>query len=324
MAKYRILSLDGGGIRGLIPAIVMQRLEQQVPGWLEKVDMFAGTSTGGIMALALAKGLKPEEIRNLYYNRGPYIFYEPFWNKLTSLFNLLGAKHPNDHLREEITKVLRDTQLKDLEKKVLISTFNLNDKKRRTWKAKFFHNFERVNPENNQLYDPDGYFRAADVAMYTSAAPTFLPGVDTFVDGGVAANNPSMAALAQTQDTRYIIDGRFGEKARPQLGEVVMLSLGTGDLPTRVQGKNHNWGVIPWTYKIRLLNIMFEGVVGVADYQSRQILGDDRYMRLNPNFTDAQNFALDDVKRLNEMVTFASTIPLDNLVEWLNRSWLKD
>ena len=67
MGHYRILSIDGGGIRGLFTCVVLQRLEEEVPGWLDRVDLIAGTSTGGIMALGLAYGLSPTTLRNLYY-----------------------------------------------------------------------------------------------------------------------------------------------------------------------------------------------------------------------------------------------------------------
>jgi patatin-like phospholipase/acyl hydrolase len=324
MAKYRILSLDGGGIRGLIPAIIMQRVEKEVPGWLDKIDLVAGTSTGGIIALALAHGLKPAAIRDLYYNQGAYIFYRPWWNQLLSGWGLWGARHPNDHLREALKKELHDIQLKDLQKKVLISSFNLNDKARQQWKAKFFHNFERVTPVNGLKYDPDGYLEAVKVALYTSAAPTYLPSVDTFIDGGVAANNPSMAALAQTQDNRYIIDPRYGADPRPGLGNVVMLSLGTGDSRTVIKRKNHNWGYIQWGYKVRLLNILMDGVEGVPDYESRQILGDDRYMRLNPDFATGQNFVLDDTSQLDALVHFAEKVEIGPVVAWLAKNWLAE
>ncbi|MEJ2299862.1 MAG: patatin-like phospholipase family protein, partial [Anaerolineales bacterium] len=74
MALYRILSMDGGGIRGLITVILLERLESAHPGFLEKIDLLAGTSTGGILALAVAAGLSPERIRHLYETSGRNVF----------------------------------------------------------------------------------------------------------------------------------------------------------------------------------------------------------------------------------------------------------
>lgn len=68
---YRILSIDGGGVRGLPVTVLLERLEKERPGFLDEVDLFAGTSTGGIMALGLASGLKPAQMRILYQDKAP-------------------------------------------------------------------------------------------------------------------------------------------------------------------------------------------------------------------------------------------------------------
>ncbi len=309
MAKYRILALDGGGIRGLLPAVLMQRLDLAVPGWRDRIDLIAGTSTGGIIALGLAKGLNPTEVRNIYYDRGSYIFYRPWWQVIRSLGVLIGAKHPNDHLRAELQKVLgENTRLRDLKKKVLISSFSLEDQEKKRWKPKFFHNFDGN--------DSDGDEKVVDIALYTSAAPTYFPSVNHYVDGGVAANNPSMAAVAQTQDDRAKIN------PRPQLHEIVVLSFGTGDTLSSVGGKNLNWGYIQWGWKVRLLQILMDGVVGIPDYQCRQLLGDQNYYRVNPILPPDQNFEMDDASQRDALVAFAEKIDISDLVSWLENTWI--
>ena len=85
MASYNILSLDGGGIRGLLTAIILERLNLTNPGWLDKVDLLAGTSTGGIIALGLANGLTPTQLRNLYQKKGEKIFDDSWLDDLKDI-----------------------------------------------------------------------------------------------------------------------------------------------------------------------------------------------------------------------------------------------
>ena len=304
MAKYRILSIDGGGVRGLLVSVLLEQLDQLQPGWRDKVDLFAGTSTGGIIALALAKGIEPTKIRDLYYDKSPDIF-DSAWYELREGWPLVRAQYSNKHLRQELTAVLGNSRLRDLKKKVLISTFDLEDEKKGHWKPKFFHNFSGN--------DTDGNTRAVDVAMYTSAAPTYFPTVDGFIDGGVVANNPAMAAVAQTQDVRAKIP------KRPALTDVTLLSIGTGFLPRRIGGLDHDWGYAQWMSP--LLRIMFDGLSGVPDYQCRQMLG-KRYHRLDHMFSD--EIEMDDWKARDELVRIGEIDmkpALDDAAMWLAAQW---
>ena len=95
MARYRILSIDGGGIRGIVTTVVMQRLAATpgLEGFLDKVDLIAGTSTGGLLALGIARGLDLEDIRNLYVEDGPKIFDDSWIDDLLDLGKLRGADY---------------------------------------------------------------------------------------------------------------------------------------------------------------------------------------------------------------------------------------
>ena len=306
---YRILSLDGGGIRGLLTCRIMERLQEQVPGWLESVDLIAGTSTGGIIALGIAHGLSPADLRRFYYERGKRIFDDTWLDNIRDLGGLAGAQYDNKHLKEELVDIFGTTLLKDLRRNVLISSFDLDNEAtveaQRTWKPKFWHNFDGS--------DSDGNARAAYVAMFTSAAPTYFPTADRYVDGGVIANNPSLAALAQVLDVRVNIT------PRPQLGQIAMLSLGTGQTLSRIEGKNLDWGVAHWARP--LVSILIDGSVGVADYQCRQILG-DQYFRLNPQFPPDKKFDMDDVGRMDDLLSFgASGVDISKAVDWLRKTW---
>ena len=306
MAKYRILSFDGGGIRGLLSLILLQRLEKELPDWLDKADLLAGTSTGGIIALALAHGVTVAELRRLYEERGKLVFDDSWWDDLCDLGKTRGADYKTKNLETEVRRLLGNTRLKDLKKRVLIPAFDLDNEKpeERCWAPKFFNNFPGEDSDGEQL--------AYKVALYTSAAPTYFPSVDGYIDGGVAANNPSMAALAVTQDHRA-----FGKNS-PDHNEIALLSIGTGKSLVRIEGKNLDWGYAQWARPI--IDMMLDGVMGVADYQCRQILGAN-YFRLAPVFPPDMVIPFDGVKRIPELVEFAENVDVSKTVEWLKTVW---
>jgi patatin-like phospholipase/acyl hydrolase len=311
MAKYRILAFDGGGVRGLLAAVLLQQLDGLVPGWRDKVDLLAGNSTGGIIALGLAKGLDPEKLRTLYYDRSPVIFRDSFLDDLRDLGNVVGAEYSNKNLRKELEAVLGVTRLQDLKRRVLIASFDLDNEDpnpaKRGWKPKFFHNFPGE--------DTDGRERAVDVALYTSAAPTYFPSVDGYIDGGVVANNPSMAAIAQTQDERAKIP------ERPRLEEIVLLSIGTGRVMSRIEGKRRDWGLAQWAKP--LVKLMLYGTVGVPDYQCRQMLG-DRYHRLDYTFAPGYEIDIDEFPKRDRLVDIGENrmgSELASTADWLGSHW---
>jgi patatin-like phospholipase/acyl hydrolase len=305
---YRILSLDGGGIRGLISTIVLMRLsrEKGLEGWLERTQLLAGTSTGALIALALARGLALEEILALYRDKADEIFDDSLFDNLKDVGTLLGAQYRTEGLQRELQRLFGAARLRDLNKRVLITAFDLDNEDprpaRRRWKPKLFHNFPGS--------DSDGAMPVWKVGLYTTAAPTYFPTVDGYVDGGVFANNPSMCALAQSQDAR------IGRTAA--LENVVLLSLGTGSSLIYVEGAAHDWGHAQWAQA--LLGVMFDGSIGIADYQCRQILG-RRYHRVAPAFAPGEAFDLDSVERIPEMVAFAENVDLAPAAKWLRRYW---
>lgn len=306
--SYRILSLDGGGIRGLITAMLLIRLnrEKGLEGWLERAHLLAGTSTGALIALCLAKGLGLEEILALYHDTSRDIFDDSWLDNVKDVGTLLGAQYRSDGLQRHLQRMLGKARLRDLRKRVLISAFDLDNEhakpEQRRWKPKLFHNFPGV--------DSDGAMLAWKVGLYTCAAPTYFPSVDGYVDGGVFANNPSMCALAQSQDAR------IGRTAA--LDDVALLSLGTGSSLIYVKGARHDWGYAQWAQG--LLGVMFDGTIGIADYQCRQLLG-ARYHRVAPAFAPGEAFPLDCVDRIAEMVAFAEKVDIAPAAKWLRRNW---
>jgi len=307
--NYRILTFDGGGIRGIYTARLLDRIFGHQLPLLDSVHLFAGTSTGGIIAMGLASGLLPSDLVNLYQVNGVDIFDALWLRHITDLGGLAGADYSNANLETIVTNTFGKKSLNDLlPKKVLVPSFDLDSSQDpeidhkasdyvRSWKPKFFHNFPGDDSDGDQL--------VVDVAMRTSAAPTYFPSYQHYVDGGVVANNPSMAALAQA------LDSGTGNQS---LGDVRLLSLGTGVVSTFIDGQNHDWGDAQWAKP--LISLMIDGVAGVADYQCNRLLG-DHYFRLSPTLPTA--WKMDDAKDIGEMLAAADEVDLTGVLDWLEK-----
>lgn len=310
MTKCRILSLDGGGLRGIITARLLHRLnnEKSIKGWLNETKLIAGTSTGGILGLGLAAGKTPDEIMNIYINNGAKIFDDSIWDNIRDIGKVVGADYSNKNLTLVLKKTFQEMKLKDLNKKVTIPTFDLdnesNDKASRTWKPKIFHNYKGT--------DSDGDYLVRKVALYTSSAPTYFPSANGYVDGGVYANNPSIVALSQA------ISKNNDPSERAKLDEVVLLSLGTGVSLKYIKGATLDWGLSQWVKP--LIDILMDGVAGVSDYQAKQLLGDS-YRREQIVFGSNEVIELDAVKKMDRMVYIADNHDLSASVAWISKHW---
>ena len=290
-----MISLDGGGIRGILTARLLHRIDEHFP--ILKADMFAGTSTGGILAIGLAAGYSPEALVEFYHIEGPKIFRRSFLRKLSA--QIRRAKYGNENLKIALDAYFKDLTVNDLEKKILIPTFDLDDgsQVRRSWKAKFFHNFQDNHPDNKEFL--------RDIALATSSAPIFFPTHRNYVDGGVVANNPSMAALAQLLASNY------------QIYNTSMLSIGTGKNPKFI-GANHDWGLFQWSSFVT--DIVMDGDVDVARYQAEQVMR-DHYHRLNPILDE--DIPLDDTGSIPYLIEIADKTDLVPTFEWLEKNWPK-
>jgi len=299
---FHILSLDGGGLRGVLTATLLKRLETSHPGFLSQVDLFAGTSTGGVLALGLALGLSPTKMGQLYIESAGEVFADSVWDDIRDVGKLTGADYSNKHLKQAILDLVGEITLGELPKLVLISSFQLDNNPKtpgvpRTWKPKFFHNFPSA--------DSDADETVVDVALRTGAAPTYFPIYQGYVDGGVVVNNPSMCALAQALHS---------ETGGQKLEEVTLLSIGTGIISKYLTEKNADWGLAQWAP--HLVSIMIEGGVGVADFQCRQILG-ERYLRIDPVLP--VDVGVDDVNQIPLLQEVGQLEDLRSAGQWLRR-----
>jgi patatin-like phospholipase/acyl hydrolase len=268
MAKpFRVLSIDGGGIRGLIPALVLAELERQTGRAIaDCFDLIAGTSTGGILALGLARpgqGGRPnysaQDLADLYSKEGSRIFSTSPWRRFTNPMGLRAAKYSAEGIEGVLAQYFGETRLRDALVEVLVTAYDLEQR------DAFF--YRRRKAREDARYDVP--MRVA--ARATSAAPTYFepalvqwPGErDVLVDGGVFANNPAMCAYAEARQT-LLATGRSPE-------DLLLVSLGTGlySQPFRYE-EARGWGVAGWARPV--LDVIFDGVADTVDYQLGQVL----------------------------------------------------
>jgi patatin-like phospholipase/acyl hydrolase len=290
---FRVLSIDGGGIRGLIPALVLAELERQTGRPIAACfDLIAGTSTGGILALGLTRpgeGGKPKyqarELADLYLKEGSRIFDESLWRRLTNPMGLRTAKYPSGGIEGVLADYFGETRLKEALTEVLVTTYDLEKR------DAFF--YRRRRAREDARYDVP--MRVA--ARATSAAPTYFePALvqwpaerDVLVDGGVFANNPAMCAYAEAWPTLA--------KAGRSADDILLVSLGTGLYTKRFRYEQaKGWGVAGWAKPV--LDVIFDGVADTVDYQLRQLLpaaedGTPRYLRFQADL-DAGLCEMDD------------------------------
>jgi HCOMODA/2-hydroxy-3-carboxy-muconic semialdehyde decarboxylase len=288
---YRILAIDGGGARRLRraaarPAAAGDPVSRSRGSGGRHLDRRHHRSRA-------RRRSRSAELAQLYLDHSREIFDSSLLRKVATVEGMLAARYDNTALRKVALGVFGDRKLDDLGKRVLVPTFDLDNGDGpeplpggalRTWKPKFFHNFPGG--------DSDGQEKAVDVALRTSAAPVFLPSYQGYIDGGVVANNPSMAAVSLALHPAG---------AGKSIDDLRVFSLSTGTNSQYLPG-DHAWGAANWG--IPLIELMIGGTSGVADYECTVILGPSRYFRLDPVLE--ANVALDDARRVNDLYQWAS------------------
>eukprot|EP01111_Echinosteliopsis_oligospora_P001292 TRINITY_DN1194_c0_g1_i1.p1 TRINITY_DN1194_c0_g1~~TRINITY_DN1194_c0_g1_i1.p1 ORF type:complete len:356 (+),score=107.47 TRINITY_DN1194_c0_g1_i1:75-1142(+) len=306
MPPYRILSLDGGGCRAIIESTLLRRLLTDNPTLLDEVDLFTGASAGGILALCFAAGFTNEQTATFYETDVKNVFIHSILREFETFDAVVGTHYDNDNLKEMLTKQFGNMKMGDLKRKVLIPSFQLDNASiakpsqgvGRRWVPRFFHNVNSSD-SNNEL--------VVDVALRTSAAPTYFPIYQGYVDGGVFANNPALCAI-----TNAIASGI-------NIQDIVVLSLSTGKDGLYIDEKkigSGNWGLIEWAP--HLVDLLLDSSVEVIDYQCAQLLG-PRYQRVDPPLP--KPIALDQPAELPTLIKLAEAVDLRQTQQWLKDVW---
>lgn len=232
MSRFQILSLSGGGIRGLFTAEVLAELEtKRNVNFAEHFDMICGTSIGGIIALGLASGMRPKELAKILKDEGGEIF--PKKNRIQNICSYFTSSYSSKPLKKVLQKIFEDKQIRDLKTRVLIPTVNYTTGLPRVFKTAHLNNY--FNDLNLSL---------VDVALATSAAPTYFPihqmDSQRFVDGGLIANSPSYFGV---HEACYFLDNK------PE--DVFVLGIGTmGKSKTADHRKTLGQGKLNWATSV--------------------------------------------------------------------------
>ena len=291
MQKIRILSIDGGGIRGIIPGTILAELEkilQQLDTKSDRklgdyFDMIAGTSTGGILSCIYlmpdvngnAK-FTAQEALDLYLKKGHIIFDRSLSKKIWSGGGILHEKYSEEPIQELLAGYFGDETIDHFIKPSLITSYEMTDRK-----AVFFTSPDaRTNAAFN--------FKVKDVARATSAAPTYfspahiksMSGQEfALVDGGVFANNPALCAYAEARKTNFAVELNNANKVnKPTAQDMIIVSLGTGSVKKEYHYNNlKHAGEIKWLEPV--IDMLMSGNSETVAYQLTEM-----YLTLQPEF----------------------------------------
>ena len=286
----KVLCIDGGGIRGLIPALVLAEIERRTGRRMaEMVDLIAGTSTGGILACGLTRPgpdgrplYSAEELAGIYVEEGPKIFHRSLLKRIFSVGGWIDERYDDDGLNAALERYLGDARLSQVLRDVFVTAYDIEDR--------FAFFFRSARARNDPTYD----FLLTQVARATSAAPTYFEPVEVtdvagartypLIDGGVYAVNPSHVRL------------RRRRPRGPRDDLALMLSLGTGS-HTRpyTYEQARGWGQLGWARPV--IDVVFDGVADTIEFEAGTLMG-DRYMRLQDHLELASD-DLDDASEKN-------------------------
>lgn len=306
MSSFRILSIDGGGIRAIFTAVIIKRITEEVPDLLEETLFFAGTSTGSLLAMGLAYGIPPVEMVEIFRAFGKEVLEASIVQRVGQV---VGAKYDILNVRKILTPYLGAAILEDYlsfkQKYVLVPTFHLDGviDDVRTWKPKFFHNFPGP--------DSDGGEMAVNVILRSTATPAYFASYQGYIDGSIVARDPSMAALAQTLNE---------EGGNQEIENVRLLSFGTGNYPRYLGSRKQDWGFGRWAWP--LISLMTDGDMGVNSYYCLQILGEERYYRLAPLIEDP--IGIYDPEAIPTLIAMAEEVDIQPTVQWINSYYLNE
>ena len=304
--KYFIISVDCGGCRGVIPSMLLNSLGDAT---VRNADLFAGTSTGAIIAGGLASGVSIGAINDVYRcTKDCRTIFTPERSGIFGDFGkLLHAQYSSAGIRSTLEKFPETKKtVGSLDKHCYLPSFLIDgsDADGPQWLATAFHNFGEAAGLGGF-----GHVSVLDAIMGSAAAPMFFNphqiGTLLFVDGGVMANNPSMVALAAATHA-----GIVGPRGVP-IERVCLLSLGTGTTESDYPPEPADWllgpfGMLGWmwptgrgktTPALPAMQAQFDGVAQLNDYQVRSILRPDNYRRAELDFGTA-SFPMDDCSKV--------------------------
>lgn len=329
---FKIICCDGGGIRGLMTALLLKDLDQRF-GVIAKADGFAGTSTGGLIALGLANNTLIDKIIQIYETKGSTIFEPNGWileekekerpvpqsiEELGAGPGVLSCQYTNTGLISIAQTLFGNNTLSKAEKYVAIITARLWNGK--SWEPATFSNAAGNAYANVMMWD---------AALATSAAPTYFPphqigNLGYFADGGTYANNPCMSAIADA----------LKSKRADALENVFALSLGTGLMPQGIPPSSIaaplKWGINHWMWPSSydkvpgsaLLKLMMDCTSQAVAVEAKNLLSGN-FCR--GNVPMSEEIDLDDWKKVDALEQYARTYmgsdEWQRVRDWVEKNW---
>jgi len=286
---FKILAIDGGGIRGVIPAVLLTHIERITrKPTAELFDLIVGTSTGAILSAGLTvkeskTSRKPrysaQDMLELYTERGHEIFRRSFWRGVTSPFGINEERYDHGPLERILKKYLGEDTLTDCLVDVVMPSYDIERREPYFFKSRR----AREKKDRNHLLWQSVRAATAAPTFFEPAKVTSLAQRGTtryLIDGGVFVNNPAMTALVEA-----ISLGRAAD-------DTLVVSLGTGIATRKIAYEDaKGWGLTGWVRPI--IDVMMDGAADAADYQLAQMIpdkaaGDDqRYFRFDKKLTRA-------------------------------------
>ena len=294
--KFYILSIDGGGFRGAYSAYLLKRMEEEWGiDWRAQFNLFAGTSTGAIIAAGLAHGRSAGSLYDLYAEHGQAIFEKGWFAKFDrlGLTSLLKSRYKNEKLKTCLRDIFGDTRLKDISVPLIIPSVDIGDGRVHVFKSVYDPEFHR-----------DPKVPVIDALMSSCSAPTYFDpyvvGPYQLTDGGLWANNPAFVATIDAK-RRLGID----------LCDLRILSIGTGKSKTCYESAT-GWfyrKFLGWGFATRwgrqkfidlILNLQAESSHNMLNLllQTKDKREPDQLLRIN--FTSNKPLLLDDPSKLRD------------------------
>jgi uncharacterized protein len=305
---FRILSLDGGGVRGVFQAAYLVRLAQQLSkhslgNIADNFDLIAGTSTGSIIGMAVALGIDPNQVLEFYKTKAPLIFPKRGWLRTKASYLTNGPRYDHEELKAPMVELFGNAQLGQAKTKILITASSIQ-----RFNYRIFTNWHDLGSIDDNL-------AAVDAVLASAAAPTYFQshnptGEDiSYIDGGLWANSPSLVAIIAAHRLLKI-----------PFEKITLLSLATGDFPHGVDPSVFNDGRPIWQIS-PIMEMMFSCQSKFADDYAAHLLGEQNVIRISTPLDEMM--ALDDaesaINELPALANFEAQNSLKKVMEMLQR-----
>ncbi|VAI92891.1 unnamed protein product [Triticum turgidum subsp. durum] len=315
-----VLSIDGGGVRGIIPGTILAFLEQKLQEFdgpdariADYFDVVAGTSTGGLVAAMLTAPndqgrplFAAKDVNKFYLEHCANIFPAVCKGPLGLFKSMMGPKYNGQHLHSVVKELLGNTRVSQTLKSIVIPTFDI-----KLLQPTIFSTYDAMKDASKNAL-------LSDVCISTSAAPTYLPGhhfetkdkdgntrAFNLIDGGVAANNPTLVAMTHVSKQIMMKNMNFFPVKPAEYGKFMVLSLGTGTAKVEERfdaAMCSKWGLLGWLYKggtTPIIDSFSQASVDLVDIQASVLFQalhcdcDRRYLRIQDDELTGETASVD-------------------------------